>query len=130
MIRHVAVGYDFSEHADDALGWAVDLARAVKATVSLIHVVDAREDDPAVQELRVRLARVADEVGPEVSSHVVCAERVADGLVEHAERYAFDLIVVATRGLSGVERLILGSVADAVIRRARVPVVTVRYDDD
>lgn len=130
MIRHIAVGYDFSEHADDALGWAVDLARAVKATVSLVHVVDADEHDPALAEIRSRLAVVADEVGPEVSSHVVCGDRVADALVEHVERNAFDLIVVATRGLSGVERLLLGSVADAVIRRARVPVVTVRYEDD
>jgi nucleotide-binding universal stress UspA family protein len=130
MIRRIVVGYDFTENADDALGWAVELARQTQATVYLVHVANApREDHPSVEEARARLSHVADELGPEVASHVVVAEEVADALVHFAEDHGADLLVVATSGLAGVARWILGSVAEAVLKKARCPVVTLRQDE-
>lgn len=127
MLKRIVVGYDFSEPADDALAWAADLARALDGQVALVHVTDAPgDDDPAVNDLRARLAQLADEVGPEVASHVVLGSDVAAALVHFAEEMDADAIVVATAGLGGMARIILGSVADAVVRSASCPVITIR----
>lgn len=126
MIRHIAVGYDFSEFADDAFGWAVDLAKATGAALTIVHVHRLDEGSAGFESLRAKLEAIAAEVGPEVRTATVHSHNVAAALVEFTEQNAVDLIVVATRGLRGVERLLLGSTADAVIKLARVPVVTLR----
>ncbi|MBI5512699.1 MAG: universal stress protein [Deltaproteobacteria bacterium] len=130
MIRRIVVGYDFSENADDALAWTLDLARQTQSTVYLVHVTNApSEDHPSVEETRGRLSHVADELGPEVASHVLVADDVADALVHFAEDNNADLLVVATAGLAGVARWLLGSVAEAVLKKAHCPVVTLRQDE-
>jgi nucleotide-binding universal stress UspA family protein len=53
-------------------------------------------------------------------------QRVADRIVEAAKRWEADLIVMGTHGRHGIQHLVLGSVAEAVIRSAPVPVLLVR----
>ena len=131
MIRRIVVGYDFSEAADDALTWAIDLALPLQATINVVHIADSSDDnDPRVVERRAALARVADDAGPQVTSQLALGSDVARALVDLAEEANADLIVVATRQVSAMRRWFLGSVADEVIRAAHCPVVTVRSGDD
>ncbi len=130
MLRRLVVAYDFSEQADDAMSWAADLARPLGATLSLVHVTDAEPDDPGVVAVRKELARLGDEMGPEVATHVVFDRDIARGIVHHAEEIAADAIVVASRRLGALQRFFVGSVADEVLRRAHCPVIMVREGDE
>ena len=131
MIRRIVVGYDFTEAADDALGWALELAEPLNAAVNVVHIADSNDDNaPKVTERREALARVAEDGGARVTSQVVLGSDVAKALVGLAEECNADLIVVATRQMSPMQRWFLGSVADEVIRAAHCPVVTVRSGDD
>jgi nucleotide-binding universal stress UspA family protein len=79
-------------------------------------------------EARNRLARLAAGLrgrGIEVSTEVVPADRVAETLLDTARARSADLVVVGTHGAGPAERLILGSVADKVIRGAEQPVLVV-----
>lgn len=131
MLQRIVVGYDFSEPSDDALGWAMDLARSLGSRVLIAYVLDARsgdDDDPALNEARVKLSRVADDLGPEAQSHVIIGKDVAAALVHFCEECNADAIVLSTAGFGGVARFLLGSVADAVVRSARCPVITLRHE--
>ncbi|MBL8602787.1 MAG: universal stress protein [Myxococcales bacterium] len=130
MLRRLVVAYDFSEHADDALAWAIDLARTVNATVTLAHVMAGPSDGPKFLEATRELARVADEVGPDVASHVIEGDAPAEALVRFSDETAADAIVVATRALGTLQRWLVGSVTDELIRQAHCPVMVVRADDD
>jgi nucleotide-binding universal stress UspA family protein len=59
-------------------------------------------------------------------SSLVARGRAADKIVETAEKRAVDLIVLSTHGLTGLDRFLMGSVAEQVIRHARCPVLVVR----
>lgn len=129
VLRRVVVGYDFSEMADDAFAWTVDLARAAGAHVALVHVARAAgDDDPGLAARRAELAAVAQDL-PDVSSHVVAGESVSARLIAFADETDADLIVVAMTTHSAVQRWVLGSVADQVLHRAHCPVVAYRADD-
>jgi nucleotide-binding universal stress UspA family protein len=131
MIRRIVVGYDFTEAADDALTWALELAQPLQASVNVVHIFLGNDDnDPKVIERRATLARVADDAGPRVTSQLVLGSDVARAMVDLAEEGNADLIVVATRQVSAMQRWFLGSVAHEVIRAAHCPVVTVRSGDD
>lgn len=131
MIRRIVVGYDFTEASDDALTWALDLAEPLQANINVVHIADSSDDnDPKVIERRTALARVADDAGPRVTSQLALGSDVARALVNLAEEANADLIVVATRQVSAMQRWFLGSVAVELIRSAHCPVVTVRSSED
>ena len=131
MLERVVLAYDFSERCDDALAWTVDLVRALRGRVHLVHVASVRsDDDPALNDLRRELAAVADEAGAEVLSHVLVGDDVAKALVSHADDVNADALVIATRATRGVARWLLGSVADEIIASAHCPVITLREHED
>ena len=74
------------------------------------------------------LTQVADRIaegGKGVQTKVILG-RVADSLADYADQNHVDLILIATHGRSGVSRWVRGSVADRILRSARVPVMMVR----
>ncbi len=142
IARTILVPTDFSEHADQALAYAVDLATQLGATVHLVHAISVpavgipelgvayssvtmeNAVDAAQKELEARAARLRDRVslGP-VRVEVGDARDVID---RAAETLSADLIVMGTHGRRGLRRMLLGSVAEAVVRSAPCPVLTVR----
>jgi nucleotide-binding universal stress UspA family protein len=85
----------------------------------------ARQQDIEARNALARLASRVDFHGAGVTTEVVPDESVADALLAVARSRSVDLIVVGTHGATGLERLILGSVADKVIRGASQPVLVV-----
>lgn len=116
-IRRILVPTDFGQASDAALAQARELAAALGASLHLVHVVeDAERADALAASLEAALGhQTALLSGP-----------TARTIVEYAADRAFDLIVMGTHGRTGVAHLLLGSVAEQVVRTAPCPVLTVR----
>jgi nucleotide-binding universal stress UspA family protein len=140
-VRNVLVPLDGSGLAEQALPPAVALARALGASLTLFRVVQPREvppPSPALdwlgndQEVRVReaghyLERLAERTrngSLDISMRLVVAPHAGNAIV--AEAHPGDVIALATHGRGGVRRMLLGSVADKVIRSAATPVLVYR----
>ncbi len=146
VFRRVLVPTDFSPQSEAAWGLAQRLARAVGAEVVLVHVfVEAPlYSESAFAADRVREVYASGRKWVEEQLARWAANARQDGLtvktllrpgVAHDEIVAVaraegaDLIVIGTHGYGGVDRLLLGSVADRVIRLAACPVLAVRRPD-
>ena len=138
----ILVPIDFGAASMAAYRTAVSLARSVRGSIHLLHVakdpfvaVSTPElygiDWTAVQEgiareTKARLTALAETaVGITVTSEVVTG-RAANAIIQVAEETSADLIVMGTHGRGGLGHLLLGSVAERVIRLATCPVMTVR----
>jgi nucleotide-binding universal stress UspA family protein len=130
------VPLDGSDNAERALGAAKALFGRTHARVTLVHVVhpmsavagaNLKRDHEAevVHEYLEPLAARTASATLEVRFEVKVDGNVARVLLESAEAHDADLIVIAGQGLSGVQRFLVGSVADKLIRTAAVPVMVV-----
>jgi len=129
---------DFSPASEHALKWATSLARDSGATISIIHVEEPPMaygggemyvgfDDAATKdELRRVLVQVVPTDHNVAHEHKLLVGNPADAIVHEAEAEGADLIVMGTHGRTGLTRLLMGSVAEAVVRRAKCPVLTVK----
>jgi nucleotide-binding universal stress UspA family protein len=134
--RHILFATDFSAAANSALPYAAGLARSFGAKLYALHVKEPANyalppelwqsaqlaDDREIQRLRDAVSRDFPDITPEILE--------GEGSVWHAlasaiETLRIDLIVVGTRGRTGVEKVLLGSQAEEVLRRAPCPVLTV-----
>ena len=142
-ITHILVPADFSPASDAALAWARDLAQQYGAHVSLLHVVtdpravgmwtpevyvpaNAETQERLLREARERLERAlpADERSRFAVTIDARLGDVAENILEAAREQKVDLIVMGTHGRHGLAHLILGSVAERVLRDATCPVLT------
>jgi len=116
---------------------ALDLARLMEARCSLLRVVESRSSPadrapggpPEEAQAEAYLERVAGRVreqGLQVRTRVVVARHASDAILEEAEAQASNLIALATHGRGGFKRLLLGSVADKLVRGASSPVLVYR----
>lgn len=142
MIAHVLIPTDFSATADAAARYGCELAAQLGARVTLLHVfssgVVALPDavyapteeelrmlqDAAEAELRAAARHLAGLRAPIACRAVVGAP--SDEIIAAAARLRADLIVMGTHGRRGLSHLLLGSVAERVLRTAPCPVLTVR----
>lgn len=141
-VTRILVPTDFSKGADDAFAYALTLADHVGATVRLVHVFD----DPAAVMLDSHvyvpmLPEMRDEImstiGRELTARAATAHKdvatevltgaPAKTIVDTAKQNQCDLIVMGTHGRHGVAHLLLGSVAERVVRTAACPVLVVRH---
>lgn len=140
----VAVGLDGSEDSVRALTLASDVAGRWDGVLRLVQilevppipfvpkgVVEPLAPDYDLEEAAGLLEEVAEEAGVSVGYDVEAraGERVAEELLEAAGEWEADLLVVGTRGRGGAARMLLGSVADKVIRGSRGPVLVVPPGD-
>jgi len=144
MFNSIVEGTDGSDSATQAVREAVDMAKAVGATLELVSAYapvseqrlraerrDAPEDmqwaiNPK-QEVEVSLsdaAEIAREAGVEVNTHAREGDP-ADAILDVAEEGGADLIVVGNKGMRGAKRFVLGSVPNAVAHRAPCDVTIV-----
>ncbi len=139
-VTRILVPYDFSDASADAIRHAAAWADALDGEITMLHVVEPvvypefYSVDILPDNLMMRLTTrseealgeaVAEHLDGRVSSTLVEVGRAADTIVNLADPDRFDLVVMATRGLSGLEHVLLGSVAESVLRRCRVPMLTV-----
>jgi nucleotide-binding universal stress UspA family protein len=135
-IHHILAPTDFSAPANQAVTSAFELAQTWGAKLSLLHIIEVPVYAIEValpladleQEARRALARLLPEA---LAAHVEVTRLVELGvpyvkILEVAKAEQVDLIVMATHGRTGLGHLVLGSVAERVVRLAPCPVLTIR----
>jgi len=137
MFKHLLVPLDGSRMAESALQPSLYLARALGATVTLLHVM---EHDPpeeihgephltSLEEAYAYLEALAARQPPgatvEVHAHPNPEDDVARSIVEHAAELGVDLIVLCTHGRSSLRRWLFGTIAQQAIAQGRTPVMVV-----
>ena len=124
---------DFSHCSDAALPVATSLARDTGAKLLIVHVEEPPMaygggemyygmPDPMADDLRTMLQRVAPPDPKVPYEHHLLIGDPATAVAELAAKEGTDLIVMGTHGRTGLRRLLMGSVAEAIVRRAPCPV--------
>jgi universal stress protein A len=143
-IRSILAPTDFSPHAAAAVRYACGMAERLGATLHLLHIlpdmVPASPDPmlaPALppEYFSTAEGNASDALGhlldpswgrpPSVETAVRWGSAV-EGIVDYAADRAIDLVVIATHGRTGLRHVLLGSVAERIVREAPCPVLTVR----
>ncbi len=139
-VKNILLATDFSPVSEKAASYAKALALNFRSSVEVAHVfepsrmissLEAVLGMPVQQKRRdcvqglERLRREFAADGLEVASCLLEGHKPHDGLLKVAEQQDIDLIVAGTHSRSGLERLVLGSVAEQLIRKAACPVLTV-----
>ena len=138
VLNNILVATDFGPASDAALTYGRALAKQFGARLHLLHAAEndflrATVTDPYV--LRAAVARRLEQrltaEDRERSAHVVLetSDHPAEAIIEYAKHARIDLIVMGTRGRTGVAHLLGGSVAERVVRTAPCPVLTVRHPE-
>ena len=145
MFQRIVCATDFSDTAEAAWLIARDLAAVHRAELTLVHVFPDLPPSPDVAVPNVIQVweeqqrwvneelerRVADAAARGIRAHAVLKHGpAADGLVDAVSEAHADLLVVGTHGRTGLERVLLGSVAEAVVRKAPCAVLTVKPGAD
>jgi universal stress protein A len=140
-LKRILVPTDFSDCAKKALRYAIPLAKEHGAAITLLYVVPANHAlgeyggiDYASLETEMRasgdkqLAQLAvDEVRGEIATDtIIRTGSPAFEIIDLAKSLCADLIVISTHGHTGLKHVVLGSVAEHVVRRAPCPVLVVR----
>jgi nucleotide-binding universal stress UspA family protein len=142
-LKTILVPSDFSDCSDEALHYGLELARRFNASVHLLHVVMDPATQPwgaegfaagplfeAVGEWKKQAEERLTSLVPETDrDRVTIVTRVATPYAEilaYAAASNADLIVMGTHGRGGVSHMLLGSIAERIVRRAPCPVLTVR----
>jgi universal stress protein A len=119
--KRILVATDFSDEAQGAVRVAIEYARHLGAHLDMLHVDSTGEVD-----ITRLLADTAAPARPDVPLTLASAGGdPARQILRYAAVHPIDLIVVGTHGRTGVSRLLLGSVAERVLRGARCPVLAV-----
>lgn len=136
--EQVLVPVDGSDAAMAALEEAIGLADRVEATIHALYVVDPMHyhgvgtEDLVIEALEEEGEATLADVRERCRSHEVPVETAIERghpgsvIVDYASDNDLDLIVMATHGRRGLDRFLLGSVTERVVRRSTVPVLTVR----
>jgi nucleotide-binding universal stress UspA family protein len=147
-LKNVLVATDFSEPSTTALEYGRDIARTFNASLHVVHVVDnvalqgmLADAAPAnyaglLEELEAAGRRQLDATIGEDDRRELGAKTIlltftapAHGIVTYATDANVDLIVMGTHGRGAWSHLIMGSVAEKVVRTAPCPVLTVRHPE-
>ena len=138
MFETVVIATDGSESVKRGVTAAIDLAERFDGTVHALYVADSRTVEDSPSEIQSDVETAIHDAGEAAISYVetqagdeevVTAIREgtpAEEIIDYAESVDADAIAMGTRGRDGEHAFLLGSVAEAVVRHAPMPVLTVR----
>lgn len=145
--QQLLVPVDFSETSQKALDFAIELGQALQARLLLLHVIEAPVlgGGPGEMGMATAYAEVIEQIEADASRNLEdalqrarkagleCTGELMHGapfqqIIDVADRQQVDLIVMGTRGHTGLKHLILGSVAEKAVRLAACPVLVTPSD--
>ena len=145
QVRKILVPVDFSGHSGAALDLAIDFAKAFEASITLLHCyqIDPSGGSPYGIAMPPDYVRGIEETADGdlrewcekaaakgvAADYCLSSVSPAPAIVHRAEAIDADLIVMGTRGLSGLSHLMIGSVAERTLRFAPCPVITVKAEE-
>ncbi|MCQ1534320.1 universal stress protein [Methanosarcina sp. KYL-1] len=142
--RNIIIATDGSENTNRAISYGIEIAKLSGATVHALYVLDTssfssipmdagweamyellrKEGEKAVSNVK----EIGEASGVEVKE-VLGEGHPSNEIISFAEENNADLIVMGTLGKSGIDRFLLGSVAEKVVRNSKIPVMVVRSEE-
>ncbi|MFD0793185.1 universal stress protein [Mucilaginibacter litoreus] len=154
-ISKILIGIDDSKYAEYAASYGFDLAKTFNAHVGLVHIVepavvpDGGTDNlmgmpmPAADYNEVMMMDIQKDQGENVIERTIKKYAgglqvthfneygsTADGILNCSKEFMADLIVIGTHSRSGIDRLLMGSVAETIVRNSQIPVLVVPLAED
>ena len=145
-VRRILCPIDFSQHADRVVEWSAHLAEVHDSEILLLHAyhlpVEFQQLEGAYlpadfwDSVKEEAERSLKVYGDKLREQGVPVQEIvregypASVIEEEATQARADLIVMGSRGLSGLKHLLLGSIAERVVQKAHCPVLTVNHPDD
>jgi nucleotide-binding universal stress UspA family protein len=139
LLKQILVATDFSDASAAAMDYGRALARTFGASLHLLHVMEnpflrpTAADPHAIKNATSRrlAGRLTDDDREALHGTAVLetSDNPADAIVEYAGAHGIDLIVMGTHGRGAMAQILVGSVAERVVRTAPCPVLTVRHPE-
>ncbi len=142
QFKRVLVPVDFSDFSDRALQYGREMCRKFGAELHLLHVLEVQvtpqftmglavpqRNEESADAAREKLQRLSGEAEDDQIGPVICETahgRPADKIVQYANDHGIDVIAIGTHGRTGLSHVLVGSVAENVVRHAACPVLIVR----
>ena len=140
-IQQIIAPVDFHQHTEDLAAFAIDMANKLGAKLTFVHVVENFAQavsqieviTPSFTEITEEIfghakRKMAELVEQSKASCAGCSGQVlrgdaTDGIVDYAGEVKSGLIIIGTHGARGIEKVLLGSVAERVLKRAPCPIL-------
>ncbi|WP_458207968.1 universal stress protein [Haladaptatus sp. NG-SE-30] len=142
MYENVLVPTDGSEGSDRAIELAIDLAKTYDAALHTLYVIDANtlssgdefgsvisSLEESAQNAIDEVVEMAEEGGVRTTEAYFARGIPHKAILDYADDHDIEIIVMGTHGRTGLDRYLLGSVTEKVVRTADVPVLTARMSD-
>ncbi|MCH7648462.1 MAG: universal stress protein [Nitrosopumilus sp.] len=141
LFKNILVPYDGSSHSKHSFKVALDMAKKYNSKISMVTVLDTSTGwwahtnlwDNAMVGAKTLVARefesfesVAKKAKVSFHSEIIESKSVTKAIVSYSKSKKIDLMVMGAQGITGWDKLVLGSVTDSVIHRVRCPVLIVR----
>lgn len=143
-MKRILVPTDFSEHAEDALKAAAQIAKKNNSEIIILHMLelpsqmnDAILGGASIPETMLFMKK-ANEMLDEISNRpyldgieiteIVKMDKPIHGITQISTEYNIDLIIMGSHGNSGIEELLIGSNAEKVVRNSEIPVLVIKKD--
>lgn len=142
----VLVAVDFSDSSDNAFRMALSMARSFSARLLILHVINEPVDLRGfyVPHISFEKLEIEIEEGAQKMMDSFCRKNLAgfenyessivaglpyEQIIGQAEEKSADLIVLGTHGRTGLDHVLFGSTAEKVVRKSKIPVLTVRLEE-
>ena len=145
MYRHILLATDGSELANRAVTHALELARSLGAKLTAVTVTDMFPTGPyspipwpadveryeaavaaSARSILKKVSEAARPLGVDCATQHIAGRPPAEGILAACEEHGCDLIVMASHGRRGIQKLLLGSQANKVVTQSSVPVLVCR----
>ena len=142
-LRNILVAYDASGFSNRAFKSALDIAEPNKTKITLVTVITGiyqpsigfsmkfnkelmKKQDKAIKKLFSNLQNAANKKGVRLSLRILHNPSVSKAIQNYVNHHKFDLIVIGSHGRTGINKVILGSVANDVAQKVKIPVMVVK----
>lgn len=138
MIKKILLPVDGSSFSEKAGEYAINLAKGFNAELIAIHVMQVgatqKLESESIESIKLKQAETcfsslkekASDVSLDMETKILVSRSIADAILEEAKDGDYDIIVIASRGLGGLKKLVLGSVTEGILQKSTVPVLVVR----
>lgn len=147
MFKHILISIDDSDFSGKALERAIELCKSTGATLEIVHAVDESifshlrettliDKGAALKAVMLegtdtlgKAIKVATDAGLSPKSELLSSDTLhtADQVAAHVKKSEADLLIVGSHGRRGIQRMLLGSVAEKLLRKVEISVMVVRH---